>query len=286
MAYNILDGNIGRSVVVDHRYEVLTAPLEASLRDRPDGSYFYEVIRCVGGIPLFAEDHLERLADSVRGHADLTPAGRDALLADMRALIGGAGISDGNVKIVMTRGLSVVFASAFYYPEPEVYESGVRLGLLRGDRQQPNVKAVVAAYRRAVADKLASEGPLGPYFETLLYSGDGRILEGSRSNAFFIADGRAVTAPDEAVLKGVTRKYVLQAVRAAGLEPVMDYATIDGIGTVYREVFLSGTSIGVLPAASIEGTVLDSPGSPSIARIREAYAEIVGRYIAEHGGGR
>lgn len=279
MAYKILEGNIGRGIVYNHRYETLTKTLGDSLDHIPSGPCFYEVIRCIGGIPLFVEDHIARLAASAAGVPGLPEPETDLLVVDIMRLISETGIIDGNVRLVLTPGATVVFPSAFYYPEPDVYASGVNLGLLQWDRQNPNVKAVIADYKEAVAGKLAGDGPHGRYFETLLYSEDGAISEGSRSNAFFIADGRVVTAPDHAVLKGVTRKYVLDAIRSAGLEIVFGQAQVGDIGSVYKSAFISGTSIGVLPAAFIEDIALDSPSSPSIIRIREAYEAAVSQYI-------
>ncbi|MHB8962155.1 MAG: aminotransferase class IV [Saccharofermentanales bacterium] len=279
MANTILEGNIGRSIVLNHRYEALTETLGNSLDNLPENPRFYEVIRCIDGIPLFIEDHLGRLAASADGRFAMSKPDLDRIMEDITLLISETGLIDGNVRLVVTAGATVVFPSAFYYPPAEVYASGVHLGLLRWDRQNPNVKAVVAGYKTAVADKLASDGPRGRYFETLLYSDDGSVSEGSRSNAFFIAGGRVSTAPDHAVLKGVTRRYVLDAIRIAGCETVFEQVQVGDIGSVYRSAFISGTSIGVLPAASIEDIGLDSPADPVIARIREAYETIVSQYI-------
>lgn len=280
MAHEILEGNIGRGIVYNHQYEALTETLGNSIDHIPSGPRFYEVIRCIGGIPLFVEDHIVRLAASAAGVPGLPKPETGLLLQDIMLLISETGIIDGNVRLVLTPGATVIFPSAFYYPEPDVYASGVNLGLLKWDRQNPNVKAVIADYKEAVAGKLACGGPHGRYFETLLYSEDGAISEGSRSNVFFIAGDRAVTAPDHAVLKGVTRKYVLDAIRSAGLEIVFGQVQVGDIGSVYKNAFISGTSIGVLPAAFIEDIALDSPSSPSIIRIREAYETTVSQYVS------
>ena len=39
------------------------------------------------------------------------------------------------------------------------------------------------------------------------------ITEGSRSNIFFLKDETLVTAPDNAVLNGITRKHILEICR-------------------------------------------------------------------------
>ncbi|MHB1454917.1 MAG: aminotransferase class IV [Saccharofermentanales bacterium] len=279
MAHTILEGNIGMGVVYNHRYEMLTGTLGNLLDNLPAGPRFYEVIRCIEGIPLFVEDHLGRLAASAAGVLELPQTEIGLLALDIARLIREAGIINGNVRIVIGPGTAVLFPSSFHYPDPGVYATGVNLGLLRWDRQNPNIKAVIADYKNAVAGKLASAGPHGSYFETLLYSEGGAVSEGSRSNAFFVAGGKVVTAPDHAVLKGVTRRYVLDAISAAGLETVFDQIHIGDIETIYKSAFISGTSIGVLPAAFIEDTALDSPSDPSVIRIREAYEATVSQYI-------
>ena len=53
----------------------------------------------------------------------------------------------------------------------------------------------------------------------------------------------------------------------------------------YAAVFLTGTSIGVLPVSSVEGTTLPSARDETIARIRTEYDRIVSEYIRDHRGG-
>jgi branched-chain amino acid aminotransferase len=141
---------------------------------------------------------------------------------------------------------------------------------------------VSSEYKAAMSQKLQSEGPFGRYFETLLVARDGRVTEGSRTNVFFVEGNKVFTAPRESILEGITRKYVLQAIEAAGCEIFTEYFSIDDIKIRAYAVFLTGTSIGVLPVSAVEDFAIDSPGNSALQRIIIEYSKIVDEFIKIH----
>jgi branched-chain amino acid aminotransferase len=174
------------------------------------------------------------------------------------------------------------------YPAEETYWNGVAVGTMPWSRVKPGEKAVRPDYKKAVAEKLSRDGPYGRYYETLLVAADGRVTEGSRSNAFFLDREAGVlrTAPDADVLLGVTRRHVIEAVRHSFV-PIRFEAVTEAevLAGRHAAVFLSGTSIGVLPVSSVEGTRLESARDETVARIRSEYDRIVSEYIRTHRGG-
>ncbi len=285
VAHPVFDGkieNTGRMVIYDHKLMGITDNLIRETENFGDGRIVYEVIRCIGGIPLFLEDHLDRLSSSFSAIRPGADPETEALKSDIRSLILSEGITDGNIKIVLCEGMSFVFPSAFYYPPETAYMSGVYIGLTEWERQSPNVKMIVDGYKKKVSDKLSSSGPKGSYFETLLVSSDGRVTEGSRSNVFFYDGNEILTAPDHVILKGITRKYVIEAITAAGHAIRYECCEASQIGKRYKSAFLSGTSIGVLPVSAVEDTILSSARDPAIKGIRREYEAIVSSYLESH----
>jgi branched-chain amino acid aminotransferase len=251
------------------------------LADPSEETKYYEVLRCIDGIPLFEEDHLDRLQASVQDSIRLD---RNSMKQDIRKLIRTNGITDGNIKIVLTKTIQLLFASHFYYPTREDFLSGINVGLLQWKRMDPNVKMVREDYKHAIAEKLAGEGPCGPYFETLLVDDGGFITEGSRSNVFFVKGEQVFTAPDSDILKGITRKYVLEAIREARAVLVTAKLSAAGVDTL-REggaAFLSGTSIGVLPVCAIEEVRLPSSRDPMVLQIMKEYEKIIQKFLTLH----
>lgn len=318
MAYPILDQNIGRTAVINHKIRIIDDSLINELERYSDSVQIYEVIRCIDGVLLFFDDHMERMEKSVAesNSADLNfkstkPtdnkntettdlksgnsnrannefAGHFLLFDsnliknDAEKLILYEGIQNANIKIVLTREVCAIFASSFYYPPAIVYEKGVAVGLIEWERSNPNAKLVSSEYKLAMSQKLLSAGPFGKYFETLLVAKDGRVTEGSRTNVFFVEDSKVFTAPRESILEGITRKYVLQAIEAAGCEILTEYFSTDDIKIRADAVFLTGTSIGVLPVSAVEDFAIDSPGNSSLQRIIIEYAKIVDEFIKIH----
>ena len=287
MAYPLLEENVGRVVSVNGTLVASQGLAGLSLLSPVEDAAVYEVVRVMDGVPLFWEDHLARLSASLAS-AGLPPVEPTALARESAALLAALPLNVGNLRIVVTESGRVLHHRRHFYPPEESYRSGVPVGMLAWDRILPSQKAVRSDYKAAVAEKLAQEGPFGRYFETLLISSSGKVTEGSRTNAFFFdSDTKGLrTAPDGDVLLGVTRRHVLEAMRRAGL--TVSYESVyaaDVIGGRWKALFLTGTSIGVLPVSSVEGTALESSRNDSIARVRSEFDRIVHEYIDEHRGG-
>jgi branched-chain amino acid aminotransferase len=170
-----------------------------------------------------------------------------------------------------------------YYPSPEQFTGGVPTGILQWERQDPNIKIIRADYKTAVAARFAQQGPYGPCFELLLAERQGLLTEGSRSNLFFICGDEILTAPDELILKGITRKYVIQALQAAGGQISVAMVTLDDIAAGRIDAaFLSGSPIDLLPISAIENIQLPSAQNPLFLKAHQAYQSIVRVYLETH----
>ena len=97
------------------------------------------------------------------------------------------------------------------------------------------------------------------------------ITEGSRSNIFFLRDGILTTAPDEKVLNGITRKYILDICRENAIKVVFRCIPAGSIRE-YDAVFMTGTSPMVLPFCCI-GEVNFRVDFPLIEKLRRLYLE-------------
>jgi len=112
--------------------------------------------------------------------------------------------------------------------------------------------------------------------EILLVDEHGFIAEGPTTNVFWVnAEGELATPPAERVLLGVTRQAILEIAKDEGLvareAPVRPEALMQA-----AEVFLTGTTAGVWPVASIDGHTIGTgePGPVSV-RLRDRFRKIV-----------
>ena len=115
----------------------------------------------------------------------------------------------------------------------------------------------------------------------LLVNDRGMITEGSKSNAFFVKNNAIYTAPGDAVLKGITRKYVFEACNNAGFDVKEQFIAADELKDI-SGAFLSGTSIKVLPISTIDGRTYNSSANPVVSAVRREYDKLLEKYIEDN----
>ena len=95
---------------------------------------------------------------------------------------------------------------------------------------------------------------------------EGRVTEGSSSNAWIVTrDGKVVTRQaDHAILRGITRTVLLEAIAAQGLKLEERAFTLDEAYTA-REAFMTSASQIVLPVVKIDGRPVGNGAPGSIA---------------------
>ncbi len=114
------------------------------------------------------------------------------------------------------------------------------------------------------------------YDEIVLVDEDGFVAEGPTTNIFMVdAAGRLLTPPVGHILLGVTRRAILEIAKHDGREvaeaPIRPQQLLAA-----SEVFLTGTTAGVWPVASIDDQAIGegAPGPVSRA-LRERFDQIV-----------
>jgi branched-chain amino acid aminotransferase len=228
----------------------------------------YEVLRVTDGSPVFLQEHYDRLEKSLAAMGRVPEFSCEELRECIAGLVSESGIRDHNIKIEAdVEGFSRLYLSPTHYPEPELYETGVKTDLFRGERRSPNIKMMDRQLREATDEAIKAGG----LYEVLLVDKNGQITEGSRSNVFFIKDREVYTAPAEKVLLGVTRSKIMEIIQSMGIalhEEAVSAADIDR----FDAAFISGTSPKVMPIASIGEESFDV-NDPILRKIMEKYDE-------------
>lgn len=241
----------------------------------------YEVIRIIDGIPVFLEDHLDRLYHSAQltGTEQLPDA--DSLSAMIKNLINTQRRETGNIK------LSFSFTSPesepqcelnfipHHYPAMEEYTRGVKVGLLNADRPVPHAKIQNSDLRER-ADKSISKNTL---FEVLLVDTNGNVTEGSRSNVFFIKKETLYSAPVKNILRGITWMKIMQICEIEGIRVIESAIPADTLDQ-YEAAFLTGTSPKVLPISSIDKIGFKTD-LPLLIKLQELYNQLIENYLLE-----
>ncbi len=246
-----------------------------------DETVFYEVLKIENGVPLFTADHLDRLMESLRnkGAANFPPV---ALISDnMRLLITHNNKPDkGNIRILLRYkgGLDkspdiLCHFAPHYYPSDDERHSGVKLVLANAERINVHSKIVNTGFREAIERKIRQ----GKAYEALLVSRQGQINEGSKSNFFAVRGNKVLTPPEEDVLPGITRKYIIEICRNSGIE-IAEQRIHKSELTSFESCFITGTSPGILAVRKI-GSIDFNPANPVLKSLSAKYRLLVDRYI-------
>ena len=221
-----------------------------------EGESIYEVLRMVRGLPVFFYDHTERLKTSVNLQAKTMLASVDRIRQDIISLSGSDKKKEINLKIVFNYNNGSENYLVYYidpiYPSAEQYKKGVKGILFRAERKDPASKVIDHKLRSEIYHKLILDGA----YEAILVTHNNCITEGSRSNIFFIKGDKLITAPENAVLSGITRRYILEICRQNDITVEFECINADKISG-YGSVLMTGTSPVIIPFYRIDNDFFD-----------------------------
>ena len=255
------------------------------------GLAVFETLLVDGGVPLFMEEHLERMARSADALGIAVPANASAgLCAVARAV----GEHEAALRVTLTRGSPgggprlVVSTRAIEAPPADrvvavVSDLAKRPGDPLDTVKSTNRMLHVLARERARA--------LGAW-EALLPTTEGDLLEGTVSNLFVRSGDLVVTPPEErGLLAGITREHVLAELEAGveldGRRLAVSVERVDaGALAAADEVLLTSTTGRALGLHAVLGRVegLPGPSGPLATELRRRLlaAESAYRAAFEH----
>ncbi len=263
--YFILDGEVLESHLLDEKLI-------------HQGTSIYEVIRLMEGKFLFLEDHLVRLFNSLQ-MAGIQPWVTIANIREtMHTLTNQNMVRRGNVKIIMNlqeNGSRHFLAYFVYhrYPTSRDYNQGVKVITYPFERMDPNKKVWRPEFRRHVSGLLHDEGA----FEALLTDAEDCITEASKANVFAIRNDQVITPPEAAILPGISRHYVLGICHDLGRRVIKRKIPLGEIPEL-EGLFLTGTSLHVLPVSSVDNHTLPVK-HPLMAEIMNHFQQVINKYL-------
>jgi D-alanine transaminase len=229
------------------------------------GDGVYEVCEIYDGALVDETAHLARLERSLAALRIDLPVSIAAIKIIMREIIARNRVhDDGLAYIQVTRGVAprdhgfplqaraslVVSAKANDRRNGEARAAaGVKVVALPDERwRRPDIKSL-QLLPNVLAKQIAREQ--GAY-EAWLIDEQGRITEGSSTNAWILTEGGALVTrqTDQAILRGVTRVTLIAALAAEGLRVEERPFTLEETYAA-REAFLTSAGNGVLPVVAV-----------------------------------
>lgn len=260
--------------------DVIKESKEFEKFDTSEGKSLYEVIRISDGIPIFLEEHLERLKNSASIMKYNVSITKDEIINRILKLIDKNNVQVGNIKIVInyTRNHEkkinnnpliekfLAFFIPHMYPTNKQYVEGVKTIIYHGERSNPNAKVINNNFREKVDKQIRNKN----VFEAILVDNDGFITEGSKSNIFMVKGSTVVTSSVINVLPGITRQFIIKTCDKLNIKFEEKNIQEKDINS-YDGLFISGTSPNVLPINSVNELSFNSSKNLIINTIMEGF---------------
>ena len=242
-----------------------------------------DIIRTIGGKPFCLDAHIERLLGSVT-KIGLTPAWSKKEIKDivLKVLEKNAHMDEANIRILVTGGSSPDFFTPADHPRLIVlatdipalpahwYTKGIKVITFFQQRVLPDAKATNYIPAVLALKEAKAQGAV----EAIYTTQDNLVLEGTTSNLFALIDGALVT-PENGVLKGITRKTVIELGKK--LFPVAEQDLSLETLLSASELFITGTNKGIVPVIQVNdqtiGTGTPGPGTMALMKAMQDQQE-------------
>src|SRR6266849_1511475 len=240
------------------------------------GDGCFETIRIRGGAPFRLDAHIERLRSALEVLRIEPPWGSKDLRQGVRKVVEANGVVEGLARITViagerrtTRGMATITSRAL----PEI-PSQPALHVAASVRRMSGPLSQVKSISRAAESVALREAQAEGAFDAVLLNEKGRVVETTARNLFLVSSGILQTpATYEGALPGITRSAVLEIAARAKIRERETSVSLDRLRGA-DEVFLSGSGVGVLGIASVDGHRLDAPG-PVTHKIKDDYAALL-----------
>jgi branched-chain amino acid aminotransferase len=254
------------------------------------GDGVFEGMRSYGGKVFRLAEHLDRLWDSAQSIWLKIPMTREEMAQAVNQTLKLNGITDGYIRLVVTRGSGTLGLDPNKCPKPEViiitdhiqlypeefYKNGLEIITASTIRNHsaalsPRIKSL--NYLNNILAKI--EGLKAGCVEALMLNAKGEVAECTGDNIFLVKRGQLLTPPiDAGILEGITRNAVIELAGQAGVVVKEIALTKHDVYTA-DECFLTGSAAEVIPVVKIDSRVIGTgkPG-PVTCDLRERFHKL------------
>lgn len=255
------------------------------------GDGVFEGIRVYKGKIFKCGQHMERLWRSAEAIHLKIPVSREQMVQILRDCIEANGISDGYIRLLVTRGYGtlgldprkcptagvVCIADQIQLYSKEKYEKGMGIIVAKRPRTpiaclDPRIKSL--NYLNNILAKV--EAIDVGCDEAIMLNIDGYVCECTGDNIFVIKNGQVFTPPsDSGILEGITRRFVMDLCTETGIRCDVKNMTPEEVKGA-DEVFLTGSAAEIIAVTQIDDIRVGSGmEGPVTRRLREAFRAVV-----------
>ena len=257
------------------------------------GDGIFEGIRFYGGRVFKLKEHIQRLFISAKAILLEIEMTHDEMEEAVCETIRKNGLTDGYVRLLVTRGVGTLGLSPFACDKSTVIIIADSISLYPDEKYKDGLKLITCSTRRTAPAALSPsvkslnylnnvmakvEAIFADAEEGLMLNEQGFVAECTGDNIFVVRDGEIKTPPSSAgALPGITREVIFQIAEnlVVGIEESLmtryDIYAAD-------ECFLTGTAAEVIAAVSLDRRLIGNgkPG-PITEKFIESFRNIVGQ---------
>lgn len=255
------------------------------------GDGVFEGLRAYSGNVFRLQIHLDRLYESARAIMLTIPMTPSELGEAVRATVARNKITDGYIRLVVTRGAGslgidpaktadpqvIIIADHIELYPKELYENGLEIVTASTIRNHPaalNPRIKSLNYLNNILAKL--EGKRAGCLEALMLNHRGEVAECTADNIFTVKRGGLYTPPiDAGILEGVTRNAILELAEQAGIACHQMTMSRHDVYTA-DECFLTGSGAEVIPVVKVDARPIgDGTVGPITQQLLAAFHRLV-----------
>ncbi len=254
------------------------------------GDGIFEGIRFYNNQAFLVEKHLIRLFDSARAIALEYPWTHSELNDIIVALINDYDLSDGYIRVIITRGEGALGIDPRHCKAPRLIVIADSLQMIDAGIREKGADLIIASTRRLPADGLDPRIKSLNYLnhilarleanhagvdEAILLNGQGNVAEGTADNIFIVKNNTLLTPQiTNGALAGITRHLILELALKNNINAHEQTLAPYDLYTA-DECFLTGTGAELIPVRSIDGRMLTHHSGPLYKILKKAFTTFI-----------
>jgi D-alanine transaminase/branched-chain amino acid aminotransferase len=247
------------------------------------GYGLFDYLKTLNYIPIFIDDHLERFYFSARQLRLPVPLNKEQLKQVIHELINRNGIANSGIKLTLTGGYSVdgysiaqpnliIAQHPLQLPKQESIDKGIKLITYQHQRQLSQVKTIDYLMAIWLQPLIKEKGA-----DDVLYFSNDVVCECPRANFFMITKEDKLVTPAQNILKGITRKNILDNAGFLGIKIEERDINIEELKTA-KAAFICSTTKAILPVTQIDDIVYDDNSKDLIQSLNNRLAILIANY--------
>ncbi|MDB4673667.1 branched-chain-amino-acid transaminase [Verrucomicrobiales bacterium] len=256
------------------------------------GDGVFEGIRFYNNRVFELDAHISRLFDSAKSILLTIPMTEAEMTEAVLETIRENGLSEGYVRLVITRGEGTLGLSPFLCPKASVIVIASSISLYPEEKYQNGLVMVTCSTRRPTPASLSPQVKSLNYLnnvmakveaihgggeEGLMLNEQGFVAECTGDNIFIVRNGEVITPPVSAgSLDGITRQAVFRICQELGI-PIREANLTRHDIYIAHECFLTGTAAEVIAAIELDRrTIGDGKPGEITQKVITAFRKLVG----------